>query len=102
MPALTASGSSGQAVATAPISPRSPPGVSLALKNGETKTPGRVIPGASRPRSRTSQGQEPYTGVIDLTLRGDVGAVSHQRSAALGQRVHLNLLSFSMVSIADC
>jgi len=79
MPALTASGSSGQAVATAPISPRSPPGVSLALKNGETKTPGRVIPGASRPRSRTSQGQEPYIGVIDLTLRGDVGAVSHQQ-----------------------
>ena len=70
MPALIASVRSGQAATTAPIFPRSPPGVSLALKNGETKTPGRVIPGASRPRSRTSQGQEPYTGVIDLTLAG--------------------------------
>src|SRR5271157_218836 len=38
--------------------------VSLPLKNGETKTPGRVSPGASRPRSRTSQGQEPYTAPI--------------------------------------
>ena len=72
--------------------------VSLPLKNGETKTPGRVIPGASRPRSRTSQGQEPYTGVIDLTLRGDVGNVGN---VSLGRFSRMTSISRALHSSAS-